>query len=263
MDACVTLSELKSLLGRGFGPLVIDARRKEAYAESGGVIPGAIRRDPETITAWWRDLDLARPIVVYCVSGHEVSQAAAAFLREHGLPAHYLEGGFAGWMEAGETVVPKPGPPSRWVTRERPKIDRIACPWLIRRFIDSDAQFIYVPATDVRRVAAETGATPYDVPDVEFTHVGEGCSFDTFVARHRLSDPALLTLADIVRRADTDRLDLAPPASGLFAISLGLSANIPSDPEMLRFGMVMYDALYTWLASLRAETHNWPPAAVA
>src|SRR5215210_6568050 len=238
MDACVTLSELKSLLGRGFGPLVIDARRKEAYAESGGVIPGAIRRDPETITAWWRDLDLARPIVVYCVSGHEVSQAAAAFLREHRLPAHYLEGGFAGWMEAGETVVPKPGPPSRWVMRERPKIDRIACPWLIRRFIDSDAQFIYVPATDVRRVAAETGATPYDVPDMEFTHVG-------------------------VRGADTDRLDLAPPASGLFAISLGLSANIPSDHEMLRFGMVMYDALYTWLASLRAETHNWPPAAVA
>jgi hypothetical protein len=149
------------------------------------------------------------------------------------------------------------------VTRERPKIDRIACPWLIRRFVDPDARFIYVPAKDVLRVAAETGATPYDVPGVEFTHVGEGCSFDTFVTKYGLADPALLKLADIVRGADTDRLDLAPPASGLFAISLGLSANIPDDHEMLRFGMVMYDALYAWLASFQTETHNWPPAAAA
>ena len=189
MDAAIDRSEFKFLLNRGFGPLVIDVRRTEANAESSGVIPSAIRRDPEAIVSWWRDLDLARPIVVYCISGHEVSQGAAAFLDEHGLPAHYLESGFAGWTEAGETVVPKPGTLSRWVTRERPKIDRIACPWLIRRFIDPDAQFIHVPAKDVRRVAAETGATPYDVPDVEFTHVGEGCSFDAFVARYRLSDP--------------------------------------------------------------------------
>lgn len=263
MDAPVALSEFKALQSRGFGPLVVDVRRNATYAESDGVIPGAIRRDPETIHAWWRGLDLARPIVVYCAHGHEVSQGAAAFLREHGLPARYLEGGFAGWTDARETVALKPGAPSRWVTRERPKIDRIACPWLIRRFVDPDAQFIYVPVKDVKRVAAETGGTPYDVPDVEFTHVGEGCSFDTFVARYRLSDPALLKMAEIVRGADTDRLDLAPPASGLFAISLGLSANIPDDHEMLRFGMVIYDALYAWLASLQAETHNWPPAAIA
>jgi rhodanese-related sulfurtransferase len=263
VDAAIDVSEFKTLLSRGFGPLVIDVRHNERYARADAVIPGAIRRDPETIATWWRGLDLARPIVVYCVHGQEVSQAAAAFLREHGLPARYLEGGFESWGKAGEAVAPKPGPPSRWVTRERPKIDRIACPWLIRRFVDPDAQFIYVPAKDVRKVAAETGATPYDVPDVEFTHVGEGCSFDAFVARYGLTDPALLKLAESVRGADTDRLDLAPPASGLFAISLGLSANVPNDHEMLRFGMVIYDALYTWLAGLQAETHNWPPAAAA
>ncbi len=195
--------------------------------------------------------------------GHEVSGATTAVLREHGFPARYLEGGLRGLDGHRGTVAPKPGLPSHWVTRERPKIDRIACPWLIRRFVDPDARFIYVPAKDVLRVAAETGATPYDVPGVEFTHVGEGCSFDTFVTKYGLADPALLKLADIVRGADTDRLDLAPPASGLFAISLGLSANIPDDHEMLRFGMVMYDALYAWLASLQTETHNWPPAAAA
>ena len=128
------------------------------------------------------------------------------------------------------------------MTRERPKIDRTACPWPIRRFVDPDARFLYVPAKDMGRIASETGATPYDVPDGEFTHVGEGCSF-AFVARYGLADRALLRLADIVRGADTDRLDLAPPASGLFAISLRLFANIPDDYEMLRFGLVLYEAL--------------------
>jgi len=147
-----------------------------------------------------------------------------------------------------------------WVTRERPKIDRIACPWLILRFIDAHAQFRYVPADQVLSVATQTGAIPYDIPGVELTHVGELCSFDAFLEKYQLEDPALSQLATIVRGADTSRLDLAPQSAGLYAISLGLSATITDDHEMLRHGLVMYDALYAWCAKLQNETHAWPPA---
>jgi hypothetical protein len=148
----------------------------------------------------------------------------------------------------------------KWVTRERPKIDRIACPWLIARFIDEQPEFLYVPSDRVRVVAEETGATPYDVPDVELSHVGDLCSFDAFLSKYRLDDPALQRLATIVRGADTSRLDLTPQSAGLFAISLGLSANFADDHEMLGHGMVMYDALYAWCRDRQGETHNWPPA---
>ena len=147
----------------------------------------------------------------------------------------------------------------KWITRERPKIDRIACPWLIAKFIDKDAEFLYVPAGDVLRIAGETGATPYDIPGVEMTHVGELCSFDAFIKKYSLTDPALQQLAVIVRGADTSRLDLAPQAHGLYALSLGLSQCFSNDHEMLRHGMVMYDALYAWCKSCQGETHNWPP----
>lgn len=147
-----------------------------------------------------------------------------------------------------------------WVTRQRPKIDRIACPWLILRFIDSQAQFRYVPADQVLGVARQTGAIPYDIPGVELTHVGELCSFDAFLKKYQLNDAALAQLATIVRGADTSRLDLAPQSAGLYAISLGLSATITDDHEMLRHGLVMYDALYAWCAKLQNETHAWPPA---
>ena len=149
----------------------------------------------------------------------------------------------------------------KWITRERPKIDRIACPWLIARFIDTAPEFLYVPAGDVLRVAAETGATPYDIPGVAMSHVGELCSFDAFIAKHGLTDPALQQLALIVRGADTSRLDLAPQSAGLYAISLGLSRCYADDHEMLRHGMVMYDALYAWCRAGRDETHRWPPGA--
>jgi len=147
----------------------------------------------------------------------------------------------------------------KWITRERPKIDRIACPWLIAKFIDKDAEFLYVPAGDVLRIAGETGATPYDIPGVEMTHVGELCSFDAFIKKYSLTEPALQQLAVIVRGADTSRLDLAPQAHGLYALSLGLSQCFSNDHEMLRHGMVMYDALYAWCKSCQGETHNWPP----
>jgi hypothetical protein len=147
----------------------------------------------------------------------------------------------------------------KWVTRERPKIDRIACPWLIARFIDKAPEFLYVPAQQVLKVAAETGAVPYDIPGVEMTHDGELCSFDMFIRKHALKDPALDQLALIVRGADTSRLDLTPQSAGLYAISLGLSHCYTDDHEMLRHGLVMYDALYAWCQSCQAETHNWPP----
>ena len=147
----------------------------------------------------------------------------------------------------------------KWITRERPKIDRIACPWLIKRFIDAEAEFLYVPSADVLRVAAETGATPYDIPGVEMTHVGELCSFDAFIGKYQLDDPALRQLASIVRGADTSRLELTPQSAGLYAISLGLSAVYRDDHEMLRHGLVMYEALYAWCVSCQGETHVWPP----
>lgn len=147
----------------------------------------------------------------------------------------------------------------KWITRERPKIDRIACPWLIARFIDKKPEFLYVPAGDVLHVADETGAIPYDMPGVELTHDGELCSFDAFLKKYMLEDDALQQLAVIVRGADTSRLNLTPQSSGLYALSLGLSQNFCDDHEMLKHGMVMYDALYAWCRHCQKETHNWPP----
>lgn len=151
----------------------------------------------------------------------------------------------------------------KWVTRERPKIDRIACPWLIARFIDKEPEFLYVPTNKVLTVAAETGAVPYDIPGVEMTHDGELCSFDAFIKKHELKDPALDQLAMIVRGADTSRLDLTPQSAGLYAISLGLSHRYADDHEMLKHGLVVYGALYAWCQSCQAETHNWPPQVTA
>lgn len=147
----------------------------------------------------------------------------------------------------------------KWITRERPKIDRIACPWLIARFIDDEPEFLYVAAKDVLRLAEELGAIPYDIPNVEFSHVGELCSFDAFLKKYKLTDPALQQLAVIVRGADTSRLDLTPQSAGLYAISLGLSRTFKDDREMLAYGMVIYDALYAWCKDCQDETHNWPP----
>lgn len=147
----------------------------------------------------------------------------------------------------------------KWITRERPKIDRIACPWLISRFIDAEAEFLYVPSGDVLRLAHEESAMPYDIPGVELSHVGELCSFDAFLQKYRLDEPALRQLARIVRGADTSRLDLTPQSAGLYAISLGLSHTYADDQEMLRHGLVLYDALYAWCKNCQGESHNWPP----
>lgn len=150
----------------------------------------------------------------------------------------------------------------KWVTRERPKIDRLACPWLIRRFIDADAEIHYVPASRVLAVAKDEGAIPFDVPGVELTHSGTRCSFDAFLEKYHLEDAALARLAEIVRAADTDTLDRSPQAPGLLAISLGLGANIPDDQELLKTALPLYDALYTWCRSLGDQRHGWYPQTV-
>jgi rhodanese-related sulfurtransferase len=229
-------------------PIVIDARRRAAFMASREMIGGALRRDPEQVGAWAGSLPAASSVVVYCVHGREVSQNAAAALVQAGIHARYLEGGLEeGWTASQGPLDRKPADAAtRWVTRERPKIDRIACPWLIARFVDPDAEFLYVPSSEVLRAAKERDAIPYDVADVHFSHDGELCSFDAILKHYRLTDPALKELATIVRGADTARLDLAPQAPGLAAISLGLSRNFADDHEMLELGMVMYDALYTW-----------------
>lgn len=149
----------------------------------------------------------------------------------------------------------------KWITRERPKIDRVACPWLVARFIDREPEFIFVPPGRVLPDAERLGAIPYDVPDVDLTHDGPLCSFDAFLKKYRLADPALAQLAVIVRGADTGHPELAPQSAGLLAVSLGLSENFPDDHEMLRHGFVIYDALYAWCRKLQTETHGWPPKA--
>jgi hypothetical protein len=150
----------------------------------------------------------------------------------------------------------------KWVTRERPKIDRIACPWLILRFVDPHAEILYVPTSDIARTARESGATPFDVPGVELTHVGPLCSFDAVLKKYQLEDPALQRLAGIIRAADTDTLDRSAEAPGLLAITLGLGANIRDDQALLRAGLVIYDALYTWCRTLTGERHGWYPEAI-
>ena len=258
MDASISPAALRQALSSTHPPLVIDVRRRDRFLESPVMVKGALRRDPEAIEASKDALPRAAQVVVYCIHGHEVSQTAARVLG-----ASYLEGGIEGWKAAGGALDAKPaGGATRWITRERPKIDRIACPWLVRRFIDASAEFLYVPASSVTAAAVEHDAIPYDVPGVAFSHEGERCSFDAFLRHYRLEqDPALRQLAVIVRGADTARLDLAPEAAGLAAISLGLSHLFADDHAMLESGMTIYDALYAWSKGGEGEVHTWNPAA--
>lgn len=263
MASSISFADLQTALRDSPPPLLIDVRREPAFRAAAEMAAGALRRDPATIDAWAQELPRADTVVVYCVHGHEVSQGTAQALSTRGIKAYYLEGGIEeGWKSNQGALDRKPANAgTRWVTRERPKIDRIACPWLIARFIDRDAQFLYVPASQVLEAAKAQDAIPYDIPDVAFSHEGALCSFDAFIKHYRLADPALQQLALIVRGADTAKLDLAPQAPGLAAISLGLSRIFGDDHEMLRHGMVMYDALYAWCRQGQDEIHTWNPAA--
>lgn len=251
MDAFITPAQLADLLAQRAALTVVDVRRDAAFAADPVVIPGALRRRPEDVATWGPTLPAWRSVVVYCVRGHEVGREAARSLRAFGLAARALEGGLEAWRAAGHRVLPHTSP-TRWVTRERPKIDRLACPWFIRRFVDADARIDYVPPDRVHEHARATGATPFDVPGVAYGHVGERCSFDAFVARHAPEDPALGALADIVRAADTDRLADAPSAAGLLAVSAGLGRLIADDQALMRHALLVYDALYAWCGDARA-----------
>jgi rhodanese-related sulfurtransferase len=258
----VTLAEVQSAVLEDRPPLVIDARGRQEFRGATDMIRGALWRDPERVTEWASELPRSSHVVVYCADGGETSQGVRQALRERGPSARHLQGGIEAWKAAGGALDRKPARANtRWVTRERPKIDRIACPWLLARFVDPEAEFLYVPAKQVLDAAHERDAIPYDVPDVHFTHEGERCSFDAFLRHFRLDDPALGQLALIVRGADTARLDLAPQAAGLAAISLGLSRRYADDHEMLRHGLVIYDALYAWCKGGQDEVHTWNPAA--
>ncbi|MGL4496381.1 MAG: chromate resistance protein ChrB domain-containing protein [Beijerinckiaceae bacterium] len=265
----ISANNLLRGIGSPNAPLVIDVSREERIAERGVLIPGSLVRSAFDAERWASDLPGDREIVLTCVHGHERSQYAAAVLRARGLRASILDQGFDGWnAAAGPTVRREAGPvrlgdaPTRWVTRRRPKIDRVACPWLIRRFLDPQATVLFAETADVAEVAAQSGATGFDYPGAPFEHDGELCSFEVMLRAFGLeSHPDLQRLALIVRAADTDRLDLAQQAAGLLAISLGLSAQCGDDDHaMLRHGMVLYDGLWHWIRHASAEIHNWPRA---
>jgi rhodanese-related sulfurtransferase len=255
-------------LGSSAAPYVLDVRRAAAFDADALMVAGALRPEGD-LAAFAARLPEDRPIVVYCVHGHEVSQQAAADLAGAGRRSSYLEGGIEAWRASGLPTMRRradwrvPGG-SRWVTRERPKIDRIACPWLIRRFIDPLATFDYVPTPQVMAQAAATGAVPYDIPGAVVSHRGERCSFDALLEDFELREAALDRLATIVRGADTDRLALAPQSAGLLAASLGLSQRYSRDHEMLENAMSLYDGLYAWCRREGEggnERHSWNPAA--
>ena len=267
----ITCEQLAKLVGTPRCPTLLDVRAETVRAADPRLIPAARPLDPadlapEALAAL--AATLRGPVVAICRAGHHRSQGAAALLRHLGLAAEYLEGGQAAWVAAGLPLVDPTkitaraaSGESRWVTRSRPKIDRIACPWLIRRFVDPRAIFLFVAPAEVQGVADLLGAMPYDIEDVFWSHRGDRCSFDTMLAEFGLAIPALDRLAAIVRGADTARLDLAPEAAGLLAASLGLSRMHAADLEQLEAGMALYDAFYRWARDATDETHNWPSAA--
>jgi rhodanese-related sulfurtransferase len=246
--ASIAPTDLYAVLGTGGAPVVIDVRR-DPPTKGEHIAASAAWRSPDHVDQWRADLPKCRSVVVYCVGGVDVSPGVVTSLRRNGVSASYLAGGLTAWTAAKLPLRRARGteqPASRWVTREHPKIDRIACPWLVSRFVDPFAQFIYVPADTVATFAKEKGAIPYDIKGVEFGHVGDRCSFDAIVSAYDIHDVALDRLAMIVRGADTSRPDLTPQGEGLLAISYGLSSNFPDDHEMLKHGLVIYDALYKW-----------------
>ncbi|MBX9699062.1 MAG: sulfurtransferase/chromate resistance protein [Acetobacteraceae bacterium] len=261
----ITVAQLARLVGTPEAPTILDVRTAEDAAADPRILPGAIARDWRAVAEWGTEF-AGRAAVVVCLRGAKLSQGVAAWLRHAGGRAETLEGGFLGWEAAGLPLVPTGRLPPRdaqgrtlWVTRARPKVDRIACPWLIRRFVDPAAVFLFVAPSEVAAVADRFGATPFDIEDTHWSHRGERCTFDTMLEDWGLdSDPALARLAVIVRGADTARLDLAPQAAGLLAASLGLSRMHRDDLVQLEAGMGLYDAFYRWCRDAVAETHNWP-----
>ncbi|MGC1428448.1 MAG: sulfurtransferase/chromate resistance protein [Albidovulum sp.] len=255
----ISPAQLSRLVGTPDCPVLVDTCMDDDFADNPRLIPGSIRHPFERIEALAADV-VGRNVVVICQKGLKLSEGAAAILRCHGISAENLEGGIAAWQAAGLPTIPAATLPSSpyWVTRHRPKIDRIACPWLIRRFIDPKAQFLFVTPAEVPAVAEKFNATPFDIEGVIFSHRGEKCSFDAILDDFCLHTDALDRLADVVRAADTNRHDLSPQAAGLLALSVGLSRQYKDDLAQLEAGMVLYDALYRWARDGADEGHDWP-----
>lgn len=263
----ISPEHLWHLIGTADAPQIFDVRRRDIYDSTPGVLPASVWRDPAEFAQWVGTIDRARAVVIACKAGKELSQFITAELRGGGFDAAMLAGGYAAWSEAGLPLVDRaaltriaPRRPSVWVTRRRPKIDRVACPWLIRRFIDPQAKILFVDPAYVVESAHEAGGVAFDIANVEITHEGERCSFDTMLRLFGLeSEPSLARLALIVRGADTARPDIAGEAAGLHAISLGLSALAGDDDHgLLQRGFLVYDALFAWLRFAADERHNRP-----
>lgn len=262
----ISVPTLGRLIGTPDCPVIVDVRIDEDFDQDPYLIPGAVRHPFTDVIELCKEL-AGRSVVVYCQKGLKISQGAAAVLRSAGVKAEVLEGGQFAWRDAGRPMVLAEKLPqadlsghSVWVTRHRPKIDRIACPWLIRRFVDPKAQILFVSASQVMNVAERFNATPFDIEDVFWSHRGEKCTFDTMIEEFGIGHDALERLAVIVRGADTNRHDLAPEAAGLLAASLGLSRMYRDDLQQLEAGMVIYDAFYRWARDATGEGHDWPAA---
>ncbi|MDX2157767.1 MAG: sulfurtransferase/chromate resistance protein [Hyphomicrobiaceae bacterium] len=263
----ITVFQLSRLVGTADAPMIVDVRIGEDFAADTRCVPASLRRGHNAVADWATTCS-GRKVVVVCQKGLKLSQGVAAWLRHEGVAAETLEGGFEAWREAGQMLVASDPLPPRdargrtvWVTRERPKIDRIACPWLIRRFVDPGAVFLFVKSSEVQAVAERFAATPFDIDGVHWSHRGGRCTFDTLLDDLGLDYAPLRRLADVVRGADTARLDIAPEAAGLLAVSLGLSRMYRDDLAQLEAGILVYDAFYRWCRDATDETHNWPTPA--
>lgn len=261
----ITIPQLQRLTGLPDAPQIIDVRIDEDFDADPRLLPGSARRDFRGVQDWAPSLAGQR-VAVVCHKGLKLSQGVAAWLRQQGTLAETLEGGFVAWRDAGAPLVNAASIPPRtvagqtvWVTRARPKIDRIACPWLIRRFVDRTAMFLFVAASEVTAVAERFNATPFDVEGVAWSHRDGNCTFDTMLNEFGLRTPALKRLAAIVRAADTGRASEVPEAPGLLAASLGLSRMYRDDNQQLEAGLALYDAFYRWCRDATGETHDWHP----
>lgn len=260
----ITVPQLARLIGTPDAPVVIDVRIDPDHAADPRMIPASIRRSHTTV-ADWAGAFTGRSIVVVCQRGQKLSQGVAAWLRHAGARAESLDGGYEAWVKGQGLLVRPEQVPARdaegrtlWVTRARPKIDRIACPWLIRRFVDPSAVFLYVAPADALEVADRFKATPFDVEGTFWSHRGALCTFDVMLEEFGLRSAALDRLATIIRGADTASLDLTPQSAGLLAASLGFSRLYRDDLAQLEASMGLYDAFYRWARDATQETHDWP-----
>lgn len=258
----ISPAQLSRLIGLPDCPVIIDLRIDDDFNDDPQIVPTAVRFS-HTDIAGIRDHLNGRNCIVYCQKGRKISQGVAALLRIEGLGCEVLEGGHFAWRDAGLPLVPekpiprlKPAPSTLWVTRHRPKIDRIACPWLIRRFVDRDARFLYVPPSDVELVAEKFGATPFDVAGLGFEHVSDRCSFDAMLDAFGLRTEPLDRLATVIRASDTNQHEASQQAAGLLAMSVGLSRMYRDDAAQLKAALPLYDALYRWARDGFDEGHS-------